>query len=111
MTTNKTPQPSIDFGYPTPAEGPVPAFNSIEEEAEFWDTHNFTDFSELTEADFDEEVSTIAHTAGSERSEELPVRLAPKDRDELDRRAEEMGVEPSTLVRRWIEERLRKEAS
>ncbi len=36
--------PSTDFTYPTPADGPVPAFNSIEEEAEFWDTHDLTDF-------------------------------------------------------------------
>jgi len=32
------PQPTIDFGYPTPAHGKIPAFNNIEEEAEFWDT-------------------------------------------------------------------------
>lgn len=35
--------PWTDFKYPTPADGPVPVFNSIEEEAEFWDTHDLTE--------------------------------------------------------------------
>lgn len=42
--SNCSHQPSVDFGYPTPADGPVPAFNTIEEEADFWDTHDLTDF-------------------------------------------------------------------
>src|SRR3954447_7298615 len=37
-------KPSIQFDYPTPALGKIPAFHSVEEEAEFWDTHDFTDF-------------------------------------------------------------------
>ena len=36
--------------YPTEAHGSIPAFNSYEEEAEFWDTHDFTDFKQETEA-------------------------------------------------------------
>ena len=34
------PLPTIDFGYPTEASGPFPSFNSIDEEAEWWDTHD-----------------------------------------------------------------------
>ncbi len=34
--------------YPTEAYGSIPAFNSYEEEATFWDTHDFTDFKEET---------------------------------------------------------------
>ncbi len=30
--------------YPTEAHGSIPAFNSYEEEAEFWDTHSISDF-------------------------------------------------------------------
>ncbi|MGH2550557.1 MAG: hypothetical protein ACRDHN_14280, partial [Thermomicrobiales bacterium] len=37
---------SIDWGYPTPADGPVPVFHSIDEEGAWWDTHN-ADGSEL----------------------------------------------------------------
>src|SRR5579864_5248989 len=34
--------------YPTKAHGSIPEFNSYEEEAEFWDTHDFTDFEAET---------------------------------------------------------------
>ena len=36
--------------YPTEAHGSIPAFNSYEEEASFWDTHSITDFKEEIEA-------------------------------------------------------------
>ena len=32
--------------YPTEAHSSIPAFNSYEEEAELWDTHDFTDFKQ-----------------------------------------------------------------
>jgi len=32
--------PTVDHGYPTEPHGSIPAFNTIEEEAEFWDTHD-----------------------------------------------------------------------
>ena len=41
-------EPSLDLGYPTQAHGKIPSFNSIEEGAEFWDTHDVTDFIEGT---------------------------------------------------------------
>jgi hypothetical protein len=102
VTSKESPKPSIDVGYPTPADGPVPAFNSIERGAGFWDTHDTTDFSLLTPFDFLDD---------SEIKRALVVLLEPNDRDEFDRRAEELGIELATLVRMWIEERLRKEAS
>jgi hypothetical protein len=46
---NNNPKPTVDLGYPTQPHGRIPTFNSIEEEAESWDTHDFTDFSNLTE--------------------------------------------------------------
>ncbi len=36
--------------YPTEAHGSIPAFNSYEEEANFWDTHSTADFTNETEA-------------------------------------------------------------
>ena len=36
--------------YPTAAHGSIPAFNSYEEEATFWDTHSITDLKGDTEA-------------------------------------------------------------
>jgi hypothetical protein len=40
------PRPTPDLGYPIEARGRIPAFTNIEEEAAFWDTHDFTDFIE-----------------------------------------------------------------
>lgn len=34
--------------YPTKAHGSIPAFNSYEKEANFWDTHSITDFTHET---------------------------------------------------------------
>ncbi len=38
------PEPTVDLGYPTEAHGCIPAFNTIEEEAAFWDSHGVTEF-------------------------------------------------------------------
>ena len=94
-------QPTIDFGYPTPAHGKIPAFNNIEEEAEFWDTHSFLDFIE----DFEPvNVQWVRKPTGP-----LSIRLDSRDRAELTMIATERGIGPSTLVRMWVKERLNKE--
>lgn len=96
------PRPSVDLGYPTPARGRIPAFNTIEEEAEFWDTHSFTDF--------EQELVPVEVRVGGALSSPLSVRLDQDDRQELDRRAQELGIGPSTLVRMWVKERLARTA-
>ena len=98
----RKPRPSVDLGYPTPARGRIPAFNTIEEEAEFWATHSLTDF--------EEELVPVEVRVGGALSSPLSVRLDQDDRQELDRRAREMGVGPSTLVRMWVKERLARTA-
>jgi len=94
-------KPSIEFDYPTPAHGRIPSFNSAEEEAEFWDTHDFTDF-----LDESRPVELVVDPAFGRR---LSVRLEPEKQDELERRAAAQGTEPEHLARRWLEERLRQE--
>jgi hypothetical protein len=94
------PKPTVDLGYPTPAHGRIPSFNNIEEEAEFWDTHDFTEF---TGTEFQ-----LVETSLAER---MTFRIDHQDRAELDRRAREIGVGPSTLVRMWIKERLKQGAA
>lgn len=85
------PKPTVDLGYPTEAHGRIPAFNSIEEEASFWDTHDFTDFTE--------ESTPVQITVGEELAERLTLRLDHVDRRELAKRAKAKGVGPSTLAR------------
>jgi hypothetical protein len=77
----------------------IPDFQSREEEAKFWDTHDFTEFLE--------ETRPVKLRVGTNLSEGLTVRLDRRDREELERRASEQGIGPSTLVRMWIKERLR----
>jgi hypothetical protein len=77
----------------------IPDFQSREEEAAFWDTHDFTEFLE--------ETRPVKLRVAKNLSEGLTVRLDRQDREELDRRAAEQGIGPSTLVRMWIKERLR----
>lgn len=93
-------RPSIDFGYPTQADGPLPVFYSIEDEAEYWDTHNVTDLTPLTEADFEDEDRPKGL---------LSLMLEPTERQELDRRAEAQGMTSARLAGTWLRERLEAE--
>jgi hypothetical protein len=85
-----------------PAGSRIPDFQSREEEAAFWDTHDFTEFLE--------ETRPVKLRVGKHLSEGLTVRFDREDREELTRRASEQGIGPSTLVRMWIKERLRQGA-
>ena len=96
------PKPTVDLGYPTPAHGRIPAFQSIEEEAAFWDTHDITDFLD--------ESTPVQLTVGPELAERLTLRLEQRDRQQLMTLARENGIGLSTLDRMWIKERLRQEA-
>lgn len=91
MTTKRDPQEQL------PSK--IPDFRSREEEALYWDTHDFTEFLD--------EAQPIKLRIGKQLSEGLTVRLNRHDRQELERRASEQGIGPSTLVRMWIKERLR----
>lgn len=95
------PKPTVDLGYPTEAHGRIPAFTSIEEEAAFWDTHDFTDFTE--------ESTPVQVTVGEALAKRLTLRLDEADRRDLTNRAKDKGVGPSTLARMWLKERLRQE--
>lgn len=96
-------KPTIDLGYPTEPHGRIPAFQNVEEEAEFWDTHDFTEF-------LGNELQFTEVRVNPELSDRLTIRLDQTDRDELARRAKLKGVGPSTLARIWLKERLRDEA-
>lgn len=96
------PKPSVDLGYPTEAHGRIPAFQNVEEEAAFWDTHSVTDFPD--------ELEPVRVRIVKNLSNPLTVRLDPRDRAELTRRAKARGIGPSTLVRMWVKERLQREA-
>lgn len=79
----------------------IPVFKTIKEEAEFWDTHDFTDFlDELTPV-------TAKVTLGQPKEETLTVRIQAKLKKQLSDIATEMGVNTSTLARMWLIEKMR----
>jgi len=81
----------------------IPEFATKEEEAAWWDSHDFTDYLD--------ELEPVKIRFAKHLSAPLTVRLDPADRAELTRRAQEQGIGPSTLIRMWVKERLKREAA
>ena len=81
----------------------IPEFSSIVEEAEFWDTHDTTDF----EAEF----HPVRVRFRRNLAHGLTIRVDAETLDKLRTLAEEKGIGPTTLVRMWVLERLRQEAA
>ena len=87
------------------AKSQIPRFKTIEEEAEFWDTHSTTDF----EDEF-EEVSDVQFVVTRAKPKKaITVRLDPETAAALAEQAQAKGIGPSTLARMWILERLREQ--
>lgn len=78
----------------------IPDFKTYEEEANFWDTHEFTEFEDETE---DVE---IIFDLKKPRDETLVVRLQKKLKDRLEKVARHKGLNISTLARMWLVEKL-----
>jgi predicted DNA binding CopG/RHH family protein len=81
----------------------IPTFDTVEEEAAFWDTH------ELTEFEDELEVVTDVKFVKAKPKKAITVRLEPDMLRALTKEARERGIGPSTLARMWILEHLRRE--
>ncbi len=81
--------------------GRIPEFASREEEAEFWDTHDITEFAD--------QLRPVRVHFARRLSEGITIRLTPDVLADLRARATEMGIGPTTLARMWILERLREQ--
>lgn len=115
-----TPKPTVDLGYPTEPLGGIPSFNSIEEEAEWWDTHDTADFQHLFTpvqikigGELAKEIAArrLEQSNRGELAEKLTLRLDEADREALNKYARKKGIGPSTLARMWIKEHLDQEAA
>ena len=75
----------------------IPQTDSIQELAQFWDTHDLTDFEdelkELPEPVF-------------ERRAMVKIRLQPDEMKALKELAESRGVACADLIRQWVLERI-----
>ena len=79
---------------------PIPVFKSIPEEAEFWDTHDITDFEDETE-----EVE-IVFDLKQPKDETLVVRLQKNVKEQLKQLARKKGLDASSLARMWLMEKM-----
>lgn len=76
----------------------IPKFASVVEEAEFWDTHDITDYmDELTPVEF-KFSKTLAHG--------VVVRFSTDTLTKLYEVADKKGVTMDALVQQWVVERL-----
>ena len=78
---------------------PIPKhFKTIEEAAEFWDTHDLADYWDLTrEAHFDVDIQRRVFLTA----------LEPELAKKLVARARQQGVSTETLINLWLSEKLR----
>jgi hypothetical protein len=77
----------------------IPEFHSIEEEAEFWDTHST--------ADYEDEFKPARVRFAKNLSEGITIRLDPETLIKIRSLAKEKGIGPTVLIRMWIMERLK----
>ena len=77
----------------------IPEFGSRQEEAEFWDSHDF--------ADFWDELEPIQIEVGDNLACRVSLRLDADSLEEVCILAHEKGISPGTLIRTWVKERLK----
>ena len=75
----------------------IPQTDSIQELAQFWDTHDLTDFEgqleEVTEPVF-------------ERETEVTLRLPSSEAEAAERIAQSQGLGLTELIRQWVREKV-----
>jgi hypothetical protein len=77
-------------------------FPSIEAAAEFWDTHDLTDYADLT--------AEIEVTMDLQRRRHL-FALEPELAAQIAEAARRRGLSPETLINLWLSERLHASAT
>ncbi|MBI2330025.1 hypothetical protein HYU94_01425 [Candidatus Daviesbacteria bacterium] len=76
---------------------PMKPFKSLEEEANFWDSHDAVEV-------FGKDIKAGFHKAM--KTDTLTIRFEPDDIKKLSEKANHLGIGPTTLARMWIRERL-----
>jgi len=79
----------------------IPRFKSREEEAEFWNTHDTTEF--------EDQFVEVKVRVAKNLEHVLSVRLDAKTIDRMAALGRKKGVGASTLARMWLLERLERE--
>ncbi len=87
--------------YPTQAHGAIPAFNSYEEEADWWDK------TDTGAPEIEAEMTPVEVRSTPNYTKQLMFRLDAETDKELERLAEERGMKKATLVRKVVKDWLR----
>ena len=85
----------------TTADAPasrIPVFRSRQEEAEWWDNHDVTDYLD--------ELEPVKVTVSDELSETVTIRLGATVMKHIRASARERGIDPASLLTVWVLERL-----
>ena len=77
---------------------PIPIFKTRQEEAEFWDTHDFTEYADMTK--------TIKVQYPQDLKKVIAVRIDDKTFQALRMVAHRKGITATTLARMWLLEHL-----
>ncbi len=110
--TERAPTREPSRPYRPPDDSRLPRFSSYQEEAAFWETHDFETLEPLSAEELAERRS-VEDEWRSERVGQasprasLTVDLDAATYDALVSEAETLGVEPEALARSWLRERLR----
>ncbi|HHS98591.1 MAG TPA: hypothetical protein ENK08_12000 [Chloroflexi bacterium] len=83
--------------------GRLPKFEDEREEAEFWDTHDSTEFLEETEP------VDVVFVDARPPKKQISLRLDPDVIERLKAIAARKGIGYQTLIRMWVMERLAQE--
>lgn len=81
---------------------PVPEFKSLTEEAEFWDSHDLTEYFDFSKAKWGKFVLEKPKT----KDNSLTIRLQSDLKEKLDSLAQKLGLSASSLIRMWTIEKL-----
>ena len=84
----------------------IPPFKSEQEESDFWDTHDATEYLDDTE-----EIGATYIKVRNSRKEQISLRLEPTVIATLKVIADLKGIGYQTLIRMWVKERIAVEAS
>lgn len=76
----------------------IPTFKSIQEEAEFWDTHSL--------ADYWDDMRPVKVRFAKPLEHVFTVRFDGRTLTEIQTEASKKGVSAGTLIRMWVKERL-----
>lgn len=76
---------------------PIKPFKTLEEEANFWDTHSVLD--EINDG-------TLIGFHQANKTDTLTIRFTSQDIGKLREQASHKGIGPTTLARMWIKEKL-----